>query len=132
MLARADADARELGADLHFRGRRGCKLQREVEVLEQPGLHELLVDLRKVHCGSRGRRRLLQVGRQGSRKCRAVKLPSTPCAPSSRSSAWCRTTPGRSGCLLTSTTSCCATSAPIAGSQACSAGSPRQAKCARP
>jgi len=63
-LSRADAEGREFGADgFLFRSGRG-ELQGEVEILEEVGLHECLVDLREVDRRRGGRRGLLEVGRE--------------------------------------------------------------------
>ena len=51
VLPGPDADARKLSADLLLVLLRGRELEREVEIVEEIRLHELLVDFREVDAG---------------------------------------------------------------------------------
>ena len=88
-LAGADADARELCADLLFVRLGGRELQREIEIFEEVLLDELLVDLRRNRSPAR---------RGGARLLEDRPTAAAPCSrpgPSSR----CPCRPGRrAGC----------------------------------
>jgi hypothetical protein len=63
-FARPDTDAREFRTDRLIFWQRRCKLQDEVDVFEEVGLRQFLVDLREVNGRRSRRRRLVELSRK--------------------------------------------------------------------